>query len=230
MKGTAMSLLLRPTLVSSLLLGAAACGPATNTVHHDVVSSDSGSQPDSQNVLDAQGFDSPPPIDVPTAVDVPTIGDGTTSMDVAPPIDVPVGNDVAPPPDASLPAPTPGQVMCFRGGNCMVPAQECCDSSMRTDGGTTYTDQCVAPGAMCGTTRRPGAVVSCEEGPDCTMGQVCCATTGVASSGTPFLSSATCAASCSGAMQHQLCSSDADCGAGHCAPMRISGRDLGYCM
>jgi hypothetical protein len=127
--------------------------------------------------------------------------------------------------------PSPGQVFCFNSMSCSGGTPVCCDYSVRSDGGRTFTDICIAAGAMCGMTGNAGSTFACDDGPDCTGGQVCCAGVGMSSSGTPFLSGTTCAATCTGAMNQQLCSSDGDCGAGHtCVPMHVSGRDIGYCM
>ena len=132
--------------------------------------------------------------------------------------------------DASV-TPTPGAVFCFTSGNCSGATPLCCDSSTRGDAGRVFTDTCISATAACGTPGNVGNTFACDDGPDCTGTQVCCATTGTSTSGTAFLSGTVCAASCTGAMMQQLCSSDGDCGSGrHCTPMHVSGRDVGYCM
>jgi hypothetical protein len=206
-----------------LSLSIAGCR-AGDTPNDDAGAADSGTGVDASHP-DATAADSHPAVDSAT-MDVQA--QDTAAPDVSPADARPPRDVVAR--DASL-APSPGQVYCFTAGNCMGGTPVCCSTSTRADGGRTYMNTCIAAGAACGGTgAMAGEAFACDDGPDCTGGQVCCATTGTSSGGTMYISGTACATSCAGAMQQRLCSSDADCGTGHCMAVHVSGRDLGYCM
>lgn len=123
----------------------------------------------------------------------------------------------------------PGKVFCYTGPLCSTTSASpvCCDS--KTDGG--FADTCVANAAACLAMDSQAKSFQCGQAADCGAGMVCCGDIGMATSGKPFFTSTTCAASCPSG-QTQLCVAASECKASgvSCVGQTITGRNIGLCQ